>query len=301
MLKSILFLLITLPLLSFGQDELKFNNNGTTISGVFDTPKEFSEIVIFIAGSGPTDRDGNSLGSNNDCIKLSAQALLSKGIASFRYDKRTVGVTDVEIAKEILFSDFVSDAMTVIQSIDSIFPNKKITLVGHSQGALIATLLANEKQVDKIVLLAGPGRNIGGVLKEQLGTTLFYLKDEINNSIDSLMNGNRISTCPAGLESLLLDYQDFLMNWMSFDPVVELKKVDKPTLIIQGDKDTQVKIVDAELLFQSNENAQLVIIKNMNHVLKKVKSNSQNTASYSDPTYKLNKSYVKELTSFLLN
>ena len=118
----------------FTETELSINQH---IEGTLLTPTdtESSPLIIFIGGSGPTDRDGNQSFMKNDMLKKLAVNLSNNGISTFRYDKRIVKqIRTNTIDKNISFDDFVTDAKSVI---DYFAPNyKTIVIAGHSQGSL---------------------------------------------------------------------------------------------------------------------------------------------------------------------
>ena len=92
----------------------------------------------------------------------------------------------------------------------------------------------------------------------------------------------------------------FLSSWMALNPVDEIKKVTIPTLIIQGDKDIQVLISDAENLSKAKPDAQFVIVKNMNHVLKTIEKDEDNLTSYMSDNCPISEEFIKVITNFVL-
>ena len=111
----------------FTSEEIKVNTN---VEGTLLLPNTQEEnsipLVILIAGSGPTDRDGNQSFMKNDALKKIAEALSQKGIATFRYDKRIVKqIRNQNIDKNISFDDFVVDARSVIGFFKSKFETNK--------------------------------------------------------------------------------------------------------------------------------------------------------------------------------
>jgi len=172
--------------------------------------------------------------------------------------------------------------------------------MGHSQGATVATIAGQNTKVDKVVTLAGPGRNIADVLKTQLSAQFITYKEELNSALDSLKDGFEISKYPPFLKGIFDSNQPFLLSWIKFDPLEEIKKLNKEILIIQGDTDLQVTMEDAELLKEAVPAAQLKIIKGMNHVLKSSTMDmTENMATYSNPNLPIHKSCLKAIYKFL--
>jgi len=226
-------------------------------------------VVLIIAGSGPTDRNGNNSVMINNSLLLLAQELAKEGIGSLRYDKRGIaGSKDAaKPESEMRFDDFISDAKGWINYIDSLgYP---IIIAGHSQGSLVGMIAAQKTSVIKFISLAGAGRPIGTVLKEQLSTKPAFFRDSCYTILDNLEKGITMDTVSPYVYNLFRpSVQPFLISWMKYDPVMEIKKLDIPTLIIQGSRDIQVKIEDAEALHKADKDSQLKIIKDMNHIFR---------------------------------
>ena len=154
-----------------------------------------------------------------------------------------------------------------------------------------------------LILIAAPGRKIGDVLREQLKANpanFIILKDAMA-IIDQLESGERIDVSKShnALQSLFHPtIQDFLISLMAVDPVDLLKQTDLPTLILQGDHDIQIGLVDAEKLKETG--ADMIVLSGVNHVLKNTaKGRLQNYASYSNPDLPLADSVVPPIQDFI--
>jgi alpha-beta hydrolase superfamily lysophospholipase len=115
-----------------------------TLQGTLDLPNGTSPcpVVVIVAGSGPTDRDGNQPLMKNDSLKLLGQALAAKGIAALRYDKRGIAESAAAASKEedLRFETYVTD---VVQWVIWLRQNRRflrVGLIGHSEGSLIGML-----------------------------------------------------------------------------------------------------------------------------------------------------------------
>src|SRR5690606_26566998 len=132
------------------------------------TSEDRPPLVIIIAGSGPTDRNGNQSFLKNDSYKKLARGLYKEGIASFRYDKRILKAQELGIKEsELSFNDFVTDAVSVLDHFREKDDYGKIILLGHSQGSLIGMLAAEEK-ADAFISIAGAGKPIDSIIVEQI-------------------------------------------------------------------------------------------------------------------------------------
>lgn len=94
--------------------------------------------------------------------------------------------------------------------------------------------------------------------------------------------------------------QPFFRSWVALNPIDEIKKVTIPILIIQGDKDIQVQILDAQSLHKAKPNATFVIVKNMNHVLKIIEKEEDNLKSYMTDSFPISETLIKEIIHFIL-
>jgi len=273
------------------------------INGTLLTPNatEKPNLAIIIAGSGPTDRDGNQnfLKSNN--LKKLAIGLSQNGVASFRYDKRIVKqIRKGNVDKNIMFDDFVTDAVSVIDYFKKTESYNKIYVIGHSQGSLVGLLAAKDK-ADGFISLAGAGQTIDQVIMEQVTKTAPQFKADTERVFEVLRKGETTTDFPVALGSLFnLDVQPFIANWMTYNPVEEIAKLDMPCLIINGTKDLQVSEAEAMLLSEAAKDATLKIYENMNHILTTIEGgNLENSKSYNEPYRKLTNGLISDMVAFI--
>ena len=112
-------------------------------------------------------------------------------------------------------------------------------------------------------------------------------------------NGSISSVDPNLMSLFAPQNQPFLISWMNLDPIKEITKVKIPTLIINGDKDIQVQISDAENLKEAKPDATLVIIKNMNHPLKNIEKDEDNLKSYMSADYTISNELIETIENFI--
>ena len=270
------------------------NLYGTLLTPDNNPQKEI--VALFICGSGPTDRDGNSqpLRMVNNSIKYLAEDLCNAGISSLRYDKRGIAKSaEAMVSEDILrFDTYSDDARDWIKLLAKDY--KQVIIIGHSEGAMLGIMASiDNPKVVSLVLLSGCGRAADLVLKEQLanqgGVMLKMTTDMAFPIIDSLKQGKTVSDVPQALYALFRpSVQPYLISWFAVDPVVEIQKVTVPILIVQGDKDIQISLKDAELLHQASKNSTKIIIPNMNHIFKGCETMDKNAQMplYSNPTLK---------------
>lgn len=248
-------------------------------------------LAVIIAGSGPTDRDGNSklLPGANNSLKYLAEALAARGIASVRYDKRGVGASASALVSEVnmRFDMGADDAAAWVKKLRADSRFTTITIVGHSEGSLLGMLTAQRAPVDGYVSIAGAGFPAADVLRQQLSKQLPPpLLETANATMDMLLAGHTVASPPPQLMMLFRpSVQPYLISWFKVDPRAEIARLTIPTLIIQGTRDVQVSVADAQALAKAQPKAKLVIIDGMNHVFKMVGDDEAlQRSSYGDPS-----------------
>ena len=287
----------------YPQVEIILTTKSGNIHGSLMTPEKFisGNIVLIIAGSGPTDRDGNNMFMKNNSLLQLAEGLAANGIASVRFDKRGIAMSEKAMTKEedIRFEHYIDDVKDWVQLIRKDKRFKKVIIAGHSEGSLIG-MVAAQGVVDKYISLAGPGEPIGETLKRQLDQQLPKMKDRCHSIIDSLNHGIIVDNVPAILQSVFRSsVQPYMISWMRYNPQIEIKKLTMPLLIIQGDKDLQVTVADAELLHQQQTSAAYHIVSDMNHVFKTVSDNKDNYKSYGEPNRPISAEMISIITDFI--
>ena len=263
--------------------------SGDTLYGTLTMPKSNPKpnVVLIIAGSGATDRNCNQKGMQTDAFKMLADSLQKEGIASVRFDKRGVGESQAaaSLGADISLDVFINDAILFVQKIKSENRFGKIYVAGHSEGSLIAMVLANKEKIDGYISIAGAGENIAAVLSRQVKTNLPNSSVLADSVLNQLKKGKAVKVEDENLASLFHpSVQPYLISWMAYEPQEEIKKLNIPVLIIQGNTDLQVMVRDAENLRKAKPNAKYYIIEGMNHVLKNASSDrNENLSTYNNP------------------
>lgn len=290
-----------------GTSDVEVATASGTLVGTIDLPsgKGPWPVVLFIAGSGPTDRDGNSAALKNDCLKQLGQSLAKRGIAALRYDKRGVGASAAAGSDEskLSIAIYADDAAAWIKKLRADKRFTKVAVLGHSEGSLIAILAAKQAPYDALVSIAGAGRGLGAVLQEQLKPKIpAELYSKANAIVAELEAGRTVTDVPAPLMALLRpSVQPYLISWLKHDPAKEIAGLTAPILVVQGTTDLQVSVDDAKLLAGNNQDAKLAIIENMNHVLKHTteKTVAGQMQCYSDPAVPIEPHLVDTVETFL--
>jgi pimeloyl-ACP methyl ester carboxylesterase len=264
-------------------------------------------VALIIAGSGPTDRDGNSamLPGRNDAYRLLAEALAAAGIASVRYDKRGVAASAVAGRSEadMRFDTLVEDAAAWIAKLRNDFRFTTITVIGHSEGSLVGMLAARAARADAFVSIGGAGRPAAEVIRQQLRTQLQSdpsLLQAAEAILTALEAGRTVAQVPQALAALFRpSVQPYLISWIRYAPATELARLTIPHLILQGTTDMQIPVTDAQALKAASAEAELRVIEGMNHVMKTVTEPARQAASYIDPGLPLAPDLVPAITGFI--
>ena len=233
---------------------------GIPLSGTLVLPLR-SEIqrvpgVVLIAGSGPTDRDGNNplIPVKVDLLRLIAERLAAAGIATLRYDKRGIGRSAARprngLAAEeqfFLWDRFVADAVAAHAEMlrhDEIKPYATC-LLGHSEGGLVAlaaTLTMGTRRPHGLVLASTPGRKLADIVREQIGRTAPAFAATADRIIASILDGGRVpADISPDLQLVFPAYAGpFLQAAFAFDPAAALARTDNACLLVHGGADAQI-------------------------------------------------------------
>jgi hypothetical protein len=272
-----------------------------TISGTLLVPAASGKVpvALIIAGSGPTDRDGNSpqIPGKNNTYRMLAEALAAQGIASLRYDKRGIGESRAAMASgesNLRFDMYVDDAAAWVRQLRGDARFSRVIVVGHSEGSLIGMLAAGAAAADAFVSIAGVAHRASAVLRDQLRPQIGAMPalwEGTEAILSSLESGSLVSPLPAaiqavpGLASLFRQsVQPYLVSWFKYVPTTVLAALKMPVLILQGTTDIQVSVDEARALEAAKPDAELIVIEGMNHVMKRAPADRmQNVATYGNP------------------
>ncbi|MBW9172772.1 lysophospholipase [Clostridium estertheticum] len=292
--------------MTYQEENIQLNTGIETIYGTVTLPEIYTKVpvVLIIAGSGPTNRDGNNTqGLLTDSYKMIAYELAQNGIASVRYDKRGIGESSkaMNCEKDLVFNDFIDDAVNWVQMLHNDKRFSKIAILGHSEGSLIGMVAVNKVQVDAFISVAGMGYSFYDTLKRQLAAQTKDVYDECIPIMNELKKGNRVTDINKDYYSLFRpSVQPYLISLFKYDPAIEIKKLTIPLLIIQGSTDLQVNVADATVLNDSNHNAVLKIINGMNHILKDAPiEQEKNLKTYGNPKLPLSSMFKESLINFM--
>lgn len=267
-----------------------------------DTPPP---VVLIIAGSGPTDRDGNNpAGGRIDNLKRLALLLANNRIASVRYDKRGVAASRAATPDErnLSVERYVADAVAWGHLLKADPRFGPLIVLGHSEGALIASLAAEQAGASAVISVAGSGRPVDQVLREQLGERLPATeRAQAVRLIEQLKAGQPSTQVPLHLRDVFRpSVQPYLISLFRQDPAAAFARLHLPALIVQGRNDVQVEVEDAERLHAAKPDAELALIDGMNHMLRiSPSAMSQQRDSYNNPELPLASALGERIVEFI--
>jgi pimeloyl-ACP methyl ester carboxylesterase len=285
-------------------------SNAAALHGTLTVPegKGGGDAVLIWSGSGPTDRDGNSsFGLKNNSLKMLAHALGEVGFMALRTDKRGIGESARAAPPEadLRFETYVEDAARWARFLKEAPGVRNVFLLGHSEGALVATLAAQRFPAAGLVLVAGTGFPAAEVLRRQLAAPDIAIPPDLLSEILEIMaaleEGRLVPTVSADIEAQYRpSVQPYLMSWFGYDPAAELARIATRTVVIQGANDLQVSMEDAERLAAARPDIPLIRIEGMNHVLKTApKDRQENFATYTLPLLPLAAALAPAIARFL--
>ncbi|MFY9243260.1 MAG: alpha/beta hydrolase [Polaribacter sp.] len=285
---------ITISLAQVKTEEILINNQAIQLPGTLTFSDKKSPLIIWVHGSGGVDRNGNT----PQYIRQFREAVNKENISFFSYDKRTANPKNAPFLNDVLIADFIFDAQEVVNHFKDDERFSEIILAGHSQGSLFAMMALDN--VDKYISIAGAGETIDKTIIRQVTSQNSDFGKLTEKYFKELKETGEIKEVDPNLMSLFAPQnQPFLASWVALNPIDEIKKVTIPTLLINGDKDFQVQIEDAENLKNAKPDSELVIIKNMNHVLKNIEKEEDNMKSYMSADFPISKQLIQTIVEFV--
>lgn len=252
------------------------------LKGKLTLPNSFENNITFILvhGSGPSDMDG-TIGENK-ILKNLAWGLSSLGYAVLRYEKitkrfgRELAISNPGMTQDDEYNNSIKGAIEFIKN-NSKLNKSKIVLIGHSQGASAITSFYDNENIEGMILLAGSPRklydlyseqleyifNLDGIIRPSERTIIQEHKDKVEY-FKNYKNGEvKLDSLPMNLNIEYLKYLE------EFDPIKNLSKSNKPTLILNGSHDYQVTKVDYDIWkagLNNKKNIKFKFIENVNHI-----------------------------------
>lgn len=314
---------------SFQSQEVKFDGHDVALAGTLVVPKleagKRVPGVLIISASGATPRDGLGVGNSKQAIyRELAEHLVGRGIAVLRYDKRCIGASDCKVAGT--FDDYIDDARkaaSFLMKHPQVDP-AKVFLFGHDEGGYIASSVAAQEdpKVAGVVLAAMAGRTLGKMVREHIqarmaeaGKTQAAISEflaKYDRVLKDMMIGKTNFAeekldAKDPYDSVLLDMvkrREIVIGLLINDPLQIVNNIQSPTLILQGRKDVQVAVKDAQYLEESMKRSDhadvtLHLLDDVDHLLKTNKG-AASWASQTENSQPLDAGLLTILTDWLL-
>ena len=245
---------------------------GHTLAGTLTLPKSASRnqpvsAIVTVTGSGPQDRDENIGLQGYRPFRQLADALARRGIAVLRMDDRGTGASGGTF-KGSTSADFAEDVragLAYLRTRPEIRADR-LGVMGHSEGALIAPMVAEkEPALRAIVLLAGiaqPGR-----------TALhFQMKNQIehNTKLTPEARESQIADIPKRIDAMMAA-DPWMKFFLTYDPATTMRRVKTPVLILTGSRDQQavpeqVALIEAAFKEAGNKDVTARVLQDLNHL-----------------------------------
>jgi uncharacterized protein len=296
-------ILLALGIVNAGPVERHVVANGFPATLTLPNDGHEGPTILFIAGSGPTDRNGNNpLGTNGSYLAKLAHELAARGIASLRYDKRgIIGSQPAGREEDITLAIFAEDAAIVLDWLRAQPGIGPVLVAGHSEGGFVGLdLAARRTDIAGIVLIATPGRPPADIVREQLAALSEPFRSNALRIIDEIEAGREVDDVPDALLALFRpSVQPFLRSLFASRPAERLAGLAMPAMIIGGGSDLQVGRADFDALRQARPDADTLWLEKTNHVLVDAPlQREENLATYAMPDLPLSDGLAAAIAGF---
>jgi len=277
--------------------------------------------ALLLGGFGAQDRDGNSVGPGDPhlfFLAVLAAKLGEEGVASLRCDDRGTGQSTGDF-RRVTLDTLTRDAraaLTALRHEPAVDP-ARVTLIGHSEGAIVAPMVAARAQgVRALALLAPPGRPLDAIIidQEQASMRRFGLsKAEIDANVaelratyDAVRTGKRL---PASLSAAehrgIAESSIWLRSHFRHVPLAEAPRLSgTPVLVTTGGRDVQISTADAEITRDAfikggNKSVTYKVYPQLNNLFAVSKNGS--VADYFDPRAEVDAAFLDDVANFVVS
>lgn len=295
----------------FIEEEVEFDCKGFTIYGTLTVPKDQRSfpLVIMATGSGPNNRD-EKIGSNKPFKNL-AQGLGSLGVATLRYDKRTLTHKNLltKLPNLDIDNEYTEEITAAISFLSTKYQGRNIYFLGHSMGAFMAPRILKENALlQGAVMLAANARPLEDLILEQTEYIMAETGDVNQLSLALIKKGiaevKKIKKMSTKVEEpLLLDLSKaYWLSLNKYDLIKEASSLTKPMLVLQGERDYQVTMADYNIWkneFGGNKSWNFQLYPDLNHLFMTGQGKSMPN-EYMKPGFVAEK-VIKDIARFILS
>lgn len=300
---------------TFTEKEVNFGGEHFPLPGTLTVArgKKPSPAVILVHGSGPQDRD-ETIGPNKPFRDL-AWGLASKGVTVLRYEKRTQHyaarlfdrMNDLTVEEET-----ITDALAAVEFLRNTpeINNSRIYVLGHSLGGmLIPRIGLRDDRIAGLIILAGTSRPLEDVIYEQL-EYIFNLDKQltadeqaqlkqIHAQVQLVKSPSLAENTPSSLLPASVPAK-YWLDLKNYHPAKEAKKLTKPILVLQGERDYQVTMDDYKIWrasLASHNNVRFKLFPTLNHLFMYGEGKST-PSEYENPGH-VHRSVIEEIYNFV--
>jgi alpha-beta hydrolase superfamily lysophospholipase len=220
-----------------------------------------------------------------------------------RYDKRGLGESAFTLPYDdsLSFDDYVDDAIGMARFLKQYYRVSKLFVIGHNEGSLVGMKVAQQPFVDGYISISGAAKRGDELILRQTKIPDKRLRARAKSIFDSLAAGYLVGDVGDQLDDMLGPHKQlFLRSWLKYTPTVEIKKISKPILLLQGTKDIMIDRKDGKRLKKANSAAALEYIDGMNFVLKDTPDGNTNIKDiYRNPDMPLSAGLVPAILAFI--
>lgn len=291
------------------EEEIRVAGVTGELGGTLALPERCGPVpaVILVSGDGSTDRDGNVPGGTGpNLLRFLSEGLVrDAGVAVLRYDDEGVGASASALPSDLRELRLETEVENVVRWVRALRTDGRLSsiiLLGHSAGSLKIHLAASRTPVEGLISLAGPGRPVGTILREQLADDLSAVElAALDAAVVELAAGRIPGPLEAPLNELFPeDFQPYLASYFSRDPAEVFRATTARALVVRGTTDWQVALSDLDNLAAARPDATRVEVPEMNHVLKHATDDAASQRlAYGDPSLPLADGLLPALTAFL--
>lgn len=275
-----------------------------------DAQRRKPPLVILHAGLGAADRDGNNynMPGRSDSLRLLAEALLARGVATYRYDKRGAGASSWLVPNEgsQSMSVWIDDLEAAATALSASGRWSGVWLLGLNDGAIVAAAAANALSLKGsgaagLVVACASADGALDAFRKAVSAAPEELRAEGGAIIAELLAGRRVESMSGFYaDAFRPEIQPYLIEAFRWDLEAEMARLQIPVLIAQGDMDMQVTLVDFIALGTARPGALTIVVPRMNHLLKEVSQDVEdNKASFSDPSYPVSARFADAVAEFV--
>ncbi len=282
------------------ESDVAFPSGSITLAGsiTMKAGSKGAPAVVLISGSGPQDRNENVVRGKGDSeqfawqgpdwniFKSIAYALSEAGVTVLRVDDRGCGKSGGDFSTSKL-SDFTADVEAAVAYLRTRGDVGTVGLVGHSEGAVIAPIVASrDGRIGAIFLMAGTARPLDAVILEQFGLRMREsgAKEETVGPLLERQKEIFKRIRESKEDWLEIDERRTFVGWLrehfNHDPLTQVKRVKASIVILQGTMDKQVLPHHAEALAKARPDAELKVFDGLDHLFMKSEGK---VGEYADP------------------